>query len=97
MKKHQTFSEHFSKDLTSQTKLDTVHRSSVVFYFFNFLTRDCNLSNFSRCGLWSLVEGRMYLFCKMGPRNWSLVGNKRWLLLGGSKCTIFVVVAIGGA
>ncbi len=31
----------------------------------------------------------------MGPRNWSLVGNKKWLLLGGSKCTIFVVVAVG--
>ncbi len=34
---------------------------------------------------------------KVEPKNWSLVGNKRWLLLGGSKCTIFVVVAIGGA
>ncbi len=45
----------------------------------------------SRCGLWwvNVVINRM------GPRNWSLVGNKRWLLLGGSKCTIFVVVAIG--
>ncbi len=50
--------------------------------------------------LWSLVacvEGRMYLFWARWDReNWSLVWNKRWLLLEGSKCTIFVIVAVGG-
>ncbi len=48
--------------------------------------------------MWSLVARRgenVAILSKMGPRNWSLVGNKRWLLLVGSKCTIFVVVAIG--
>ncbi len=47
-------------------------------------------------GLSRMIRDSLHL-CKMGLRNWSLVGNKRWLLLGGSKCTIFVIVAIGGA
>ncbi len=50
--------------------------------------------------MWSLVARRganVFILNKMGLRYWSLVGNKRWLLLGGSKCSIFVVVAIGGA
>ncbi len=48
--------------------------------------------------MWSLVARRLanvFMLSKIGPRNWSLVGNKRWLLIGGSKCIIFVVVAIG--
>ncbi len=53
---------------------------------------------FNGCGLWSLFRGaNVVILSKMGPRHRSLVGNKRWLLFGGSKCTIFVVGAIGGA
>ncbi len=49
--------------------------------------------------MWSLVARRgvnVFILSTIGLRNWSLVGNERWLLLGGSKRTIFVVVAFGG-
>ena len=50
-------------------------------------------SIFSRCGLWSLVEGRVnaIILSKMGLRNWSLVGDKRWLLLGGYSYILYDV------
>ncbi len=62
--------------------------------FFISLRETAISQIFNGCDLWSLLEGRnVVILSKMGPRHWSLVGNKRWLLLGGSKCTIFVVVA----
>ncbi len=50
---------------------------------------------FNRCGLWSLIESECIYFGQGGLRNWSLVGDKKWFLLGSSECTIVVVVAIG--
>ncbi len=51
----------FSEDILSRTKLDTVE---VVQYNATFISfRTTAISQiFSRCGHWSLIEGRMYLF-----------------------------------
>ena len=38
----------------------------------------------------------VFILSMLEPRIWSQVGNKRWLLLGGSKCIIFVVVSYNG-
>ncbi len=52
----------------------------------------------NECGrLLSLLRGECSYFEQGGAEKLVTGGNKRWLLLGGSKCTIFVVVAIGGA
>ncbi len=73
-----------------------MRRSTVVCYILLELTLTQSLK-FSIGVQWSLIARRganAFILSKIGPRNWSPVGNKRWLLLGGSKCTIFVIWSI---
>ncbi len=92
IKNHQTFIEHLAKTFVPD-KIGYC-RSSVVCYFFISL-RETTISQIFNGVIFgrSCRGANVFILSKMGSRNWSLVRNKRWLLLRGSK----VVVANGGA